>query len=264
LISNYETPANIGDAHRLLGDGSKICVVLGGGTLLIPVISEGGADIDTVVDIRMLHLDRVEVNENSVVLGSSTTISQLARVKELAFLSSIVRNFGAPAIRNLASLGGNIMVGGDLSSALLALEATVKLQTREGEVTVMLLDMYERDDLDSIILLEIDIPFPMSRKFGYYKLGRRLLNSHSVVSATVFDHKDGHSSIGLSGVAKKPLLLKVPSQIIGSNARSDLEQTLNKLLIDVELLNDAHASSRYRRRMIPVAVQRAIDIASIG
>ena len=125
MISNYEIPDNINDAHRLITDSENKCVVLGGGTILTPIIAEGGANIDTVVDISNLQLNRVDINDKLVIIGSCTTISQLAAVEALDFLLPVVQKFGAPAIRNLASLGGNIMLAGDLSAVLIALGATV-------------------------------------------------------------------------------------------------------------------------------------------
>ena len=58
-------------------------------------------------------------------------MAQIIANRELAFLHPVARAVGGPAIRNMATVGGNLFAPspyGDFTAALLALDATVAMQ----------------------------------------------------------------------------------------------------------------------------------------
>ena len=62
-------------------------------------------------------------------------MAQIIANRELAFLHPVARAVGGPAIRNMATVGGNLFAPspyGDFTAALLALDATVAMQGGYG------------------------------------------------------------------------------------------------------------------------------------
>ncbi len=56
-------------------------------------------------------------------LGAGVTMSQILASRELEFLHPVARVIGGPAVRNMATVGGNLFAPapyGDLTAALLA------------------------------------------------------------------------------------------------------------------------------------------------
>ncbi|RWB20953.1 MAG: xanthine dehydrogenase family protein subunit M, partial [Mesorhizobium sp.] len=67
----------------------------------------------------------------------SVTMAAIARHPDLSSLSHAARAVGGPAIRNMATVGGNLFAPapyGDFTVALLALDATVNID--DGELPI--------------------------------------------------------------------------------------------------------------------------------
>ena len=82
------------------------------------------------VSLSRLGLDGIERANGSVRIGTCTTLAQLAASDGLPALAAAAASIGGPALRNTATVGGNLFADapyGDLAVALLARDAVVEV-----------------------------------------------------------------------------------------------------------------------------------------
>jgi CO/xanthine dehydrogenase FAD-binding subunit len=258
---SYTIPGDIEEAVALLDEDPNPTIV-GGGTVKMPTIAAGDSGFTSVIDISGLGLDEIHISENVAVIGACTKIAQLAVHKELAFLHSAAKSIGGPAIRNLATVGGNIFCHGDLAAALLALNAKVVLHSKTGVSCISLEKFYRNGEWDGAILTEVKFPLPAGKKFGFSKFSRRKLNSSTIVSAAVCEGDSGMVLIGLVGAAARPTLLHVNTNLLYDvYPAPEVCEMAAAMAADFESPTDSHASGKYRQQMIPVVINRAITEA---
>jgi len=230
LITEYLLPESAEKAVAELGAG----VIMGGGTTVMPAALAGALDATRVVGLARAGLDTVERQGGRTTLGAMTTLAAVAALENAGALSAAAAAVGGPALRNMATVGGNLVIGGDVATALLALGAEVTLTDRTVAVDELELQPGElirsvtfEDDPDSVFL----------------RCARRAANSPAVVSVAV-----SRGRVALGGVADRPM--RSPGAEAGDPARAAQE---------IDPPTDAIASAWYRRRMTELFVRRALE-----
>ncbi|MGI9384034.1 MAG: FAD binding domain-containing protein, partial [Methyloligellaceae bacterium] len=102
----------------------------GGGTLLMRAVNEGDPSVSTLLRTTDSGFRQIRPTGSRIEIGGGVTMADILATHELAFLHPAARAVGGPAVRNMASVGGNLFAPapyGDLATALLALDATVTL-----------------------------------------------------------------------------------------------------------------------------------------
>lgn len=137
-------PTSVEEAARLLdeldGDGQA----LAGGTWSMRAPQRGEPFARTYVSLAGVEELRRVDEDDPVVLGALATHDRLARLAPglLGAVRDAARLSAVPAVRAVATLGGNICARGfayaELTAALLALEADVEVATAEGSRLVAL------------------------------------------------------------------------------------------------------------------------------
>ena len=152
-----------------------------------PFDSDSGRKRSTprvLIDITQIPgLDRIKCEEGLIKIGALVThhqvaVSPLLREKAGA-LSQGASWVGSPQIRNLGTVGGNIVSGqpgADVTIPLLALNARVKVLSKKGERTIPLTEFFKgpgKTVLDSASEIVTEILFP-ALKEGETSLSLRL------------------------------------------------------------------------------------------
>ncbi|NJO37259.1 MAG: xanthine dehydrogenase family protein subunit M [Rhizobiales bacterium] len=111
----------------------------GGGTLLMRAINEADPAVATIIRTTDPAFRQIRSQGDRVVIGAGVTMSQILASRDLDFLHPVARVIGGPAVRSLATVGGNLFAPppyGDLTAALLAAGATIEIaggySTREA------------------------------------------------------------------------------------------------------------------------------------
>jgi carbon-monoxide dehydrogenase medium subunit len=217
-------PESVDEAVALLGQG----VVVAGGTHAVPRL----APDESIISLRRAGLSGVQQDGDTVRVGATTTLTELAR--EVEFLREAVFSIASPTIRNLATVGGNLFVPqphGDLAVCLLALDAQIE---REGDLVT-------------------SVAFKVPERWFYRKAMRRRQNSASIVTVA----SDGEK-IALGGVAREPVRATRAEEAL---AAGDIEAAAQLCVEAADPFDDAYASAWYRRRVLPVHVRRALSHA---
>jgi CO/xanthine dehydrogenase FAD-binding subunit len=129
-----KTLATLGEAATALA-ADRGARFLAGGTLVMRAVNEGDDAIATIVRSTDRGFTQVRQAGARIELGAGVTMGQILADRELAFLHVAARAVGGPAIRSMATVGGNLFAPapyGDFTTALLALDATVSVQTGFG------------------------------------------------------------------------------------------------------------------------------------
>jgi CO/xanthine dehydrogenase FAD-binding subunit len=200
-VRTYFTPDSLDEALSLKAQHGFDLHVIAGGTLLMPQINEGLFFPELVMGLRNAGMDKLTLN-GSGVLGATSTMSQMIAQTRYPILQEAAKGIGGWAVQNMATIGGNLFNQppyGDLSVALLALDAKVKIQSASSEraaPSVRVVDLNEfltggRHMEANELVTEIHIP-NQSGVTGFKKLGTRAASAATIVTvAAQIDHVDG-------------------------------------------------------------------------
>jgi len=170
---NVKIAASIEDALRLLDEDSSHDI-LAGGTYTIPSIIEGFNKQRKFIDIsRLGELRYIRETGERVSVGALTKQRELAEKlgEEIPAFSAFLRNYSAPSVANLATVGGSIMLSScseDLIPILLTLDAELTFRTGKDEKKIPLNKFIESNIRERMLLTEIS--FKKSGKCFFSKL----------------------------------------------------------------------------------------------
>jgi carbon-monoxide dehydrogenase medium subunit len=177
----YLEPESIREALVLLSRYQGKSKIIAGGTDLMLEMRNKFIRPEVVVDItRIPGLDSIAFDDaQGLRIGALTTIRALETSAELQkkvpILSQAAGQLGSVAIRNVATVGGNLcnaLPSAETSQALVALSAQVRIVGPGGERTMPLEDFLigVRKTLlhPDEILLEIIVPEPPPCTYGRY------------------------------------------------------------------------------------------------
>jgi len=150
MWQEYLFPSSVEEALTMLAEREGRARLVAGGTDLIIQLTEGQRSANCLVDItRIPELDKITLEDGMIVLGANVTHRQAAEsplIRERAtVLAEACRAMGSLQIRNVGTLGGNVvnaMPAADGSLALLALEAEAEIAHGTGRVWVPLQDLF--------------------------------------------------------------------------------------------------------------------------
>jgi CO/xanthine dehydrogenase FAD-binding subunit len=266
MLQHVFVPTDVGDAVARLAAGPDVALIAGG-TLLMPALNTAPSDVQALVSTRRLGLAGIEVAAGRATVGAATTLAAFGRDARLAVLRPVIESIAAPAIRNLATVGGNLFAiqpYGDLAVALLALDAVVSIVGPDGSRQAPVADVLEGGVALGEIVTAIAFDLPEPGTWFYTKAMRRKLNSAAIVTvAARIDVEDGTvraARIALGGAGRRPARARsAEAALIGRPLdAATVNEAAARALDDAEPFTDAHASDWYRGRVLPVHLRRAI------
>jgi CO/xanthine dehydrogenase FAD-binding subunit len=254
-------PAASDAAAALKGAGTRY---MGGGTLVVRAANEGDLSFDTIVRATDPALADIRIEGERVTLGASATMARIARHADLGELSRVARSIGGPAVRTMASVGGNLFAAspyGDFAVALLALDATV--HTTQGEMPI---DAFiaGRDGFAGIVTA---MSFDRSALLGlqFVKVSRIKPKGVSVLSiAAVLDEDENgritSARIALGCMADRPIRARPAERALaGAERMTDgIAAAVAAIGDGIDPPTDAIASAWYRAEVLPVHFRRLL------
>jgi xanthine dehydrogenase small subunit len=242
---------------------------IGGGTLVMRALNEGDLSFSTIVRVQDRSLGNIRASGGRVTIGAGVTLAQILRERDLAFLHPVARSIGGPAVRNMGTVGGNLFAPapfGDLTVALLALDATVSVQGGYG-VREMAMEEFlaGRDRSAGSVVTSVSCERPASAEaFRYRKISRVRPKGASVISLAVHLPNAGGRVSG----ARIALGAMGPTAIRAKSAERALEgRTLDEAGVAAAVAlaaegtsppTDAIASTWYRREVAGVHLRRLL------
>jgi carbon-monoxide dehydrogenase medium subunit len=275
----YLTPKSLDEAISLLEAHGERARYMAGGTDLLVKIKEGKAAPDYVVSLKRIPLlDRILFDERAgeLRIGALVTHRMLERSAVIRWhfpiIHDAVSNIGSVQIRNVATIGGNLVnavPSADGAIPLVTLDARVVLRGPKGQREVELLHFFagpgqtilERGE----ILAEILLP-PLLPRTGsaYIKFGRREAMELPILGVGVLLSLDDErrvcrkARIGLGVAAPTPMRAAEAERFL--EGRVVDEATLaeaGRIAAEESRVRDSiRGVAWYRREMVRVLVRR--------
>lgn len=235
----------------------------GGGTLVVRAVSEGDLTIDRYVRTSDARLSRIDIADCEATLGASVTMAAIARHKDLAAVAKAARAVGGPAIRNMATVGGNLFAPspyGDFAVALLALDATVRFEDREMPIREFLATRVDAGPIVTSVRFKLP-----ADTFRFSKVSRVRPKGVSVLSiaASIERGVDGtviSARIALGCMADRPVRAKpAEAALIGAMLTEDgIARAVAAVREGTSPITDPIASAWYRNEVLPVHFRRLL------
>lgn len=205
---DYVRADSLDHAVRLINETAHPSKLLAGGTDILAYLHYQPPDFSRVVDISILpELKIIRRSGGEITLGGGVTFSEAMEsplLQEAApFLVQACRSVGSPQIRNMGTLGGNVINAAacaDSLPVLVCLEALAHLYGPEGERGVPVGDLVLGANSTQIGPGEILTHFtfrapPAGVKTAFIKLGRRNAQAIARLSMAAMGRLDGGGRI---------------------------------------------------------------------
>ena len=255
--------------------------ILAGGSDLM-VSNSMGAGItpafrgDVMIITGLKELKGITETADTVEIGALTTSAEIAGspiAPEL--LKDAASRMGAIALRNSATIGGNIANAspkGDMPQPLILMDAAVVLKSLDGETSVLVDDFiiaHKKTELrDDEIITGIVIPKPQFTHIFYRKIGMRRANAISKLTlsaaATVRDGvlADFRASSGAAG--PKVARSRKAEEILIGRKLEELSACKEEFLDAWNGVISPHAMPEYRRNTTRRMLAFFIDALAAG
>ncbi len=262
----YYQPSTLTEALQLKAELGVRARFLAGGTDLVVMVQKGRLTLENVIDLsRLSELSEVRDDGKLLVVGALCPHRALEN-GSVTVLADAARQVGGPQIRNRGTIGGNIATAspaGDVSVALLALDASVELASLRGSRCLPLREFFQGVGKTAIAPDEliVAVRFRKPAKSAFYKNGKRNSVAISVVCAGVALDADGHPMIAVGSVAPTPLrLLRTEAFLRERGLAPEAIAEAGRLVAEeVRPITDHRASADYRRAVAEIAVTRLLS-----
>jgi len=263
---NVKTFARLAEAAGALSSERR-ARFLGGGTLLMRAINEADPSIETLVRSIDSSFSHIGVSSGRIDLGAGVTMAAILAERDLAFLHPVARAVGGPAIREAATVGGNLFAPspyGDFATALLVLDATVTLAGGFGQREVPLDEFLGRRERESSLVSGVAFKRPAAGTLRFLKVTRVHPKGISVLCIAallpVASGRVAGARIAYGAMGPTPLRAKSAERALEGRTL-DAAGIATVLAVAAEGTNptdDAIASAWWRREILPVHLRRLL------
>jgi CO/xanthine dehydrogenase FAD-binding subunit len=263
-------PRSVEEAVGLLREHGPDLTVMGGGTIVMGLVNDGLLIPRRAMSLRHAGSDGIRQAGGALVIGAAATLARLAALDAPTILAQAAAAVGGPAVRTMATVGGNLFApppAGDVAVALLALDAEVEIVGPHG-ARRMPLDRFFLGPGSTAcapgeLVAAVHVPDAAGRA-AYLRYGRRQANTPAVVAVAARVVVDGgavrEARIALGAAGPHPLrALAAEAALVGGAL--DAETFAAEGAVDAAACDpptDALASAWYRRKMVGVYVRRAL------
>lgn len=246
-----------------LRDDLPCATILSGGTDIGIWVNKQFQDLTPIIYVgEVSELKQLQVDADFLRIGAAVSLSNASEAINEYYpeLEKMWERFASRPIRNVGTLGGNVVNGspiGDSMPALIALESRLVLRSNNNRREILMQDFYldyMKNDLASDEILEtILIPRPKPEiQFRCYKLSKRHDSDISAVFAafaiTVVNDTVEDIKIAFGGMAAIPKrATNTEAALIKSTwTESTVKQAMQTLLKDYSPLSDMRATEQTR------------------
>lgn len=261
------TCPDLGQAKRALAS-DKSARFFGGGTLLMRAVNEGDQEIGKLVRAQDPAMAEIRVSGADITLGASVTMRDILDRDDLGFLHDTARSVGSPAIRNMATIGGNLFAVspyGDFATALLALDANVVLADGMRGRTMSLADMLDgRGGADRPIVQAVSFRRPSAGEFRFRKVTRVHPRGAAVVTLAALVPQSGgmvrNSRVAYGGLEERPVRAdRVERALDGQRLdENGIARAISVAAEGFQGRTDSLATDWYRLQVLPVHLKRLL------
>ena len=279
--TRYHSPKSLDEVLHLLEKRKGRYQVLAGGTDLVVDFNEGRSPapehlvyLGNVGEMKFVTRTKSLLEIGALVSHADLETDPLV-LEEAPLLAAAAGSIGGPAIRTMGTVGGNIVrasPAGDLSTALLTLDAWVNVMSTSGMKRYELRDFFlspQRTRLgEGELLFSVSFALLESRKNGqsFFKLGKRKAMSIAIASCAIVVVLDeslrrfADVRISLGSVAPTPIrAVKTENFLKGKPTDTgEMEKAADLARYECNPIDDIRGSAWYRKEMVTVLVKRGL------
>lgn len=269
MALRVETYDGLEEAARAVA-ANRSARFFGGGTLIMRAVNEGDQSFDTIVRARDPAFRSVHSRGDRIVIGAGVTMADVMANRELQFLAPVARLVGGPAVRSMATVGGNLFAAspyGDFTAALMVLDAEVNLvsaMTSSGGVALQdFLAGREREPRPVVASVSITRPRDLGA-FRFVKVSRVKPKGISVLSIAAHLPQSGGritgARIAYGAMGSAPVrALGVERALEGAALdEAGVAAAISAATDGINPMTDPIATEWYRRAVAPVHLKRLL------
>ena len=259
--ARFSRPHTIDQCLSILSADPEARLLAGGTDLAVESNLRGRRWGHLVSLEAMGELREFSETADSVRIGSALTLTEISERWTTAppVFWEWLQLFASPAIRNRATLGGNLATAspiGDSAPLLSALDAHVFLAGPAGRRTVPVAQFftsYRRTGMTpGELITAIEIPKPLPAFTRFYKVAKRRMDDISTVAAGLaMDWNDAgrivRARFAFGGVAPVPLRVEMAEEaVLGERNESAVNRVQSILARTLKPISDHRGSAEYR------------------
>jgi CO/xanthine dehydrogenase FAD-binding subunit len=275
----YLSPKTVEEAIAFHGKYNETARYMGGGTDVIVKVKDGWMEPDYLISLKKIpDLDQLHKNDatGELSIGAMVThagLEKSAMIKaEYPIIHDAVSNIGSLQVRNMGTIGGNLInavPSADGAIPLIALDGVAMLQGPKGERSIAVKDLfvspYKTVLTPGEILKKITIPAQAAHTgSAYIKFGRRAAMELPLIGIGVLLSLDEdlqtctRARICLGVAAPTPMrALDAEKLLNGKKIDETLLIEAGKIAADESKVRDSvRGKAWHRREMIRVQVRR--------
>jgi CO/xanthine dehydrogenase FAD-binding subunit len=276
---DYIRPNALGEAITLLNDPTHTSRLLAGGTDLLVYLHHYQPEFDRIVDISLLpELKAIRRAGDTIVVGSGVTFAEVIESDLLQaatpFLIEACRQVGGPQIRNMGTLGGNVVNAAacaDSLPVLVCLDAAAHLRGPNGERQLPLADFVVKPNQTRLepgeILTHFSFaPPPAGAKTAFIKLGRRNAQAISRLTMAAIGRVDAAGAVDFArltpGAAtpKTVRFTQAEEMLAGQRPTPDLVAAAGRKVAEIMIaVTGRRWSTEFKEPVIAVLAERALQ-----
>ena len=252
--NSYVSVGSWQEAYKLLKASPKNKIV-GGGLWL----KKGGADVETLIDLSRLNLNKIEEKGEFIEVGSMVTQRQLETsplIKELGqgVISDALSQIMGPAFRNIATVGGSIYGKygfSDLITALLGFEVELRFYP---SATLSLDEYLAKPGFYDGILTHIRIRKQDCKAFFKKVKGNSI--DYPILNVCTTKGEKYRVVVGSRPLVATTL---VKTMEYLNNGGNDFDKAVEIALEEIKLGDSIATKADYRRQLTKVYVKRGLE-----
>ncbi|MFH0960757.1 MAG: xanthine dehydrogenase family protein subunit M [Pseudomonadota bacterium] len=250
-------------------EGNPQALLYAGGTDLLVKNRSSAVKPDCLICMeRMKEWKGVRIEGSKIIIGALTTHREMLDdpiiQKDLPLLAQALKSLGSPPIRNMGTLGGNIVTAspaGDTLAPLYILKARLNIRSKRSNrslpIESFILGPGKVDLHTGEILSEVVLGKSPGFTFNHYeKVGRRNALACSVVSMAALmniEKDNAISEIRLAWGSVGPTIMRfedIERLLEGKPLTAmGIEAAIRKVQQSVSPIDDIRASAAYRREV---------------
>lgn len=244
--------------------------LLSGGTLVMRDVNEGRLLDGTLLRLTDPAYRQMNASGPRVELGAGVTMAMVLNNRDLPFLHAVARAIGGPAIRQMATIGGNLFAEtpyGDFAVALLALDAQVMVQSGYGSARATAIEEFlsARERGVSGLVTAVQFAKPQNAEdFKFRKISRVKPKGISVMSIAAHLPGSGgrisQARVAYGAMAPTPVRARGVERALEGKSldAASIHAAKTAALEGTRPATDAIATEWYRREVMPVHLGRLL------
>lgn len=271
----FITPKTVDEALTLIAK-EPLTIVAGATDQLIKtkVLAQTKPDFphDVLYLGNLEELKMIDINKDKIVLGSAVTFTEILDHPDLPeLIKRPCREIASPAIRNQATIGGNLVnasPSGDALTMLYALDATVIVRSLAHGQRLIPIETFitgpkktclKTDEL----VIGVQIPSPSFNHLYYRKVGARSANAITKVSlyAVALTENGTLKDLRLAFGAVGPTIMKnreIEKTILDADPQDRLKLAMNEFDALIHPIDDVRSTQSYRKQVAMNLLEDAI------